>query len=81
MCSAMSIANWHLFSKVRLNRRPEQTEAFSKIFQIIFVTFTVKYYRSQFMRKLRSSSTVRSFKFIIRGGYDFKIILATPLTP
>jgi hypothetical protein len=24
---------------------------------------------------------VKPFKFIIRGGYDFKIILATPLTP
>jgi hypothetical protein len=28
-----------------------------------------------------NASTVRSFKFIIKGGYDFKIILATPLTP
>jgi hypothetical protein len=24
---------------------------------------------------------MRSFKFIIRGDHDFKIILATPLTP
>jgi hypothetical protein len=32
------------------------------------------------MQPNENDCTVRSFKFIIKAGYDFKIRLATPLT-
>jgi hypothetical protein len=53
--------------------------------QMIIVTGIGKNIREMLKVKIykfiKSRYTVRSFKFIIiRAGYDFKIILATPLT-